>query len=402
MRRPTIFYAPVTTGSEHDPLPIGEWKVTGVQFNPTFHYNPDLFWDADPSHTKAKLPPGPNNPVGLVWIDLTKEHYGIHGTPEPSTIGQTAVAWLRPADELGRAQARRPGQAGHARRLHGIAPWTSRHHRARARIRTFAAGAGCGFLAGAFVGRCLVWQFGNVIGTRAASRQRAASRAIRRRALGRRRGRCGSRGHRGGRPETAVATSGAAPVARPAPSPEPVLTRSGDRALGDRDLLVPVEGVQPDQLVRSFARGARRPAARSDRHPGAAQHAGRGGRGRHDRPAVPQQGRRHHDLSVRPDRAVLLLLRPPRALRRRAGRREAASARARSSATSARRAMPLKTRPTCTSPSSGSPRRSAGGRARRSTRTTFSGSRLPTFRGKPAPSKLVQREGLAQRCSAEA
>jgi lipoprotein-anchoring transpeptidase ErfK/SrfK len=85
----TILYAPVTTGSEHDPLPIGEWKVTGVQFNPAFNYNPDLFWDADPSHAKAKLPPGPNNPVGLVWIDLSKDHYGIHGTAEPSTIGRT-------------------------------------------------------------------------------------------------------------------------------------------------------------------------------------------------------------------------------------------------------------------------------------------------------------------------
>jgi lipoprotein-anchoring transpeptidase ErfK/SrfK len=84
-----IFYAPVTTGSEHDPLPIGEWKVNGVQMNPTFRYNPDLFWDAEPSHTKATVPPGPNNPVGLVWIDISKPHYGLHGTPEPSTIGRT-------------------------------------------------------------------------------------------------------------------------------------------------------------------------------------------------------------------------------------------------------------------------------------------------------------------------
>jgi lipoprotein-anchoring transpeptidase ErfK/SrfK len=84
-----IFYAPVTTGSEHDPLPVGEWKVTGVQFNPAFNYNPDLFWDAAPSHAKAKLAPGPNNPVGLVWIDLSREHYGIHGTPEPSAIGRS-------------------------------------------------------------------------------------------------------------------------------------------------------------------------------------------------------------------------------------------------------------------------------------------------------------------------
>jgi lipoprotein-anchoring transpeptidase ErfK/SrfK len=82
-----LFQAPVTTGSQHDPLPIGTWKVTGVQQAPEFHYNPALFWDADPSHSKAVIPPGPNNPVGRVWIGLSKEHYGIHGTPEPSRIG---------------------------------------------------------------------------------------------------------------------------------------------------------------------------------------------------------------------------------------------------------------------------------------------------------------------------
>jgi len=82
-----ILHAPVTSGSEHDPLPIGSWKVKGVQRNPTFQYNPDLFWDANPAHSKAQIPAGPNNPVGVAWIDLTKEHYGIHGTPEPSQIG---------------------------------------------------------------------------------------------------------------------------------------------------------------------------------------------------------------------------------------------------------------------------------------------------------------------------
>jgi lipoprotein-anchoring transpeptidase ErfK/SrfK len=82
-----VFHAPVTTGSKHDPLPIGKWKVTGVEQLPAFHYNPDLFWDANPSHSKARIPAGPNNPVGVAWIDLSKEHYGIHGTPEPSTIG---------------------------------------------------------------------------------------------------------------------------------------------------------------------------------------------------------------------------------------------------------------------------------------------------------------------------
>lgn len=82
-----IFRAPVTTGSENDPLPIGTWAVNVVARNPVFHYNPDLFWDANPEHAKAKIAPGPNNPVGVVWIDLTKEHYGIHGTPSPDKIG---------------------------------------------------------------------------------------------------------------------------------------------------------------------------------------------------------------------------------------------------------------------------------------------------------------------------
>ncbi|GGY87440.1 L,D-transpeptidase [Pseudoduganella plicata] len=80
---------PASTGSEHDPLPIGEWKVNGVGRNPDYNYNPKLFWDAKPGDTKAKIKPGPNNPVGVVWIDLSKEHYGIHGTPEPSMIGKT-------------------------------------------------------------------------------------------------------------------------------------------------------------------------------------------------------------------------------------------------------------------------------------------------------------------------
>ena len=85
-----VFYAPVTTGSEHDPLPIGQWKVTAVLWRPEFHYNPELFWDADPAHSKAVLPAGPNGPVGVVWIDLDKEHYGLHGTSEPALVGKTA------------------------------------------------------------------------------------------------------------------------------------------------------------------------------------------------------------------------------------------------------------------------------------------------------------------------
>ena len=80
---------PATMGSEHDPLPIGTWKINGVSKEPPFFYNPNLFWDAKGDQSKAKIAPGPNNPVGVVWIDLSKEHYGIHGTPEPSKIGKT-------------------------------------------------------------------------------------------------------------------------------------------------------------------------------------------------------------------------------------------------------------------------------------------------------------------------
>lgn len=79
---------PASTGSERDPLPVGEWKVVTVVEDPTFHYNPELFWDADPAHSKATLAPGPNNPVGTVWIDLDKKHYGIHGTPAPEGVGK--------------------------------------------------------------------------------------------------------------------------------------------------------------------------------------------------------------------------------------------------------------------------------------------------------------------------
>lgn len=81
---------PATTGSARDPLPLGKWTINGVARNPTYNYNPDLFWDAEPDEKKVKLAAGPNSPVGAVWIDLSKPHYGIHGTPVPSTIGKTS------------------------------------------------------------------------------------------------------------------------------------------------------------------------------------------------------------------------------------------------------------------------------------------------------------------------
>ena len=78
---------PVTMGSSQYPLPIGRWKVTTYSFLPPFNYQPELL--VKPKTDKeVKLPPGPNGPVGIAWLDLTKEHYGIHGTNEPQTIGR--------------------------------------------------------------------------------------------------------------------------------------------------------------------------------------------------------------------------------------------------------------------------------------------------------------------------
>jgi len=82
-----IFFAPVTSGSARNPLPFGKWKVIDVVRNPTYNYNPNLFWNADPTGATAKIAPGPNNPVGVVWIGISDPHYGIHGTPDPGEIG---------------------------------------------------------------------------------------------------------------------------------------------------------------------------------------------------------------------------------------------------------------------------------------------------------------------------
>jgi lipoprotein-anchoring transpeptidase ErfK/SrfK len=77
-----------TMGSSQFPLPLGTWKIKGVGYNPPWQYDPSLLATADKSDPKLEIPPGPNSPIGVVWIDLSKEHYGIHGTDEPSRIGR--------------------------------------------------------------------------------------------------------------------------------------------------------------------------------------------------------------------------------------------------------------------------------------------------------------------------
>jgi lipoprotein-anchoring transpeptidase ErfK/SrfK len=80
---------PATVGSAEKPAPSGRLKVTRVSKNPTYHYNPKYAFKDVRTNKPFTINPGPNNPVGLVWIGLSGEGYGIHGTPEPSKIGKT-------------------------------------------------------------------------------------------------------------------------------------------------------------------------------------------------------------------------------------------------------------------------------------------------------------------------
>ena len=58
-----------------------------ITFDPHFHYQPKLFHEVPDSEPEANLSPGPNSPVGVVWVALTKPHFGIHGTASPDSIG---------------------------------------------------------------------------------------------------------------------------------------------------------------------------------------------------------------------------------------------------------------------------------------------------------------------------
>jgi lipoprotein-anchoring transpeptidase ErfK/SrfK len=82
-----IYHFPSTLGAGYDPSPTGDVRVTYVSRDPSFKYQPKLFADVPDSNPEARLPAGPNSPVGLVWMSLSKPHYGIHGTSSPETIG---------------------------------------------------------------------------------------------------------------------------------------------------------------------------------------------------------------------------------------------------------------------------------------------------------------------------
>lgn len=82
-----ILHAPTTLGSKYDPSPEETVGVRKVLHDPHFHYQPKLFHEVPDTDPEAHLKPGPNSPVGVVWIALTKPHYGVHGTSDPDAIG---------------------------------------------------------------------------------------------------------------------------------------------------------------------------------------------------------------------------------------------------------------------------------------------------------------------------
>jgi len=86
----TVFHAPTTLGSKYDPSPNETVKIVGIAHNPHFHYQPKLFHEVPDTNPEANLQPGPNSPVGVVWVALSKKHFGIHGTAHPESIGYSS------------------------------------------------------------------------------------------------------------------------------------------------------------------------------------------------------------------------------------------------------------------------------------------------------------------------
>ncbi|TWB88071.1 lipoprotein-anchoring transpeptidase ErfK/SrfK [Bradyrhizobium macuxiense] len=83
-----IAFYPATVGSTEKPTPSGTLKVTAINKNPTYHYNPKYKFKGVKSKRPFTIKPGPNNPVGVVWINLSGEGYGIHGTGNPGKISK--------------------------------------------------------------------------------------------------------------------------------------------------------------------------------------------------------------------------------------------------------------------------------------------------------------------------
>jgi lipoprotein-anchoring transpeptidase ErfK/SrfK len=84
-----VAFFPASVGSEEKPTPSGTLKVTLIESDPSYHYNPKYHFREVDTQKPFDLKPGPNNPLGTTWIALSKPSYGIHGTPEPSLVGKS-------------------------------------------------------------------------------------------------------------------------------------------------------------------------------------------------------------------------------------------------------------------------------------------------------------------------
>ena len=78
---------PISIGAASDPLPIGRMEIKNAARDPVFTFDPALLRGTKKTDVKADIPAGPNNPVGVYWFGLSKPHWGIHGTPEPTRVG---------------------------------------------------------------------------------------------------------------------------------------------------------------------------------------------------------------------------------------------------------------------------------------------------------------------------
>jgi lipoprotein-anchoring transpeptidase ErfK/SrfK len=78
---------PVSIGGTSDPLPLGRMEIKNAAKDPVFTYDPVLLKNAKKTNAKTDIAAGPNNPVGVYWLGLSKPHWGIHGTPDPSRVG---------------------------------------------------------------------------------------------------------------------------------------------------------------------------------------------------------------------------------------------------------------------------------------------------------------------------
>jgi len=80
---------PISVAGKRDEIPVGKLKVVSEVRDPTFDFDPGKLNDKNPNHTRAKIAAGPNSPIGVLWMGLSKPHYGIHGTPQPSLVGRS-------------------------------------------------------------------------------------------------------------------------------------------------------------------------------------------------------------------------------------------------------------------------------------------------------------------------